>query len=151
MSIRMAQNISHPAQSAGCSHWLAALTGLLALVQVGAALHALQIRPELAAQVSLSMPLEIAASLIWALLSAVVTFALLRRQPRAIHYTAWLLIGFTVYSLGRLALLAQADYDRQRLPFLAVASLVLLLIPTAYVVRPPRAATQPTENHGDGR
>jgi len=147
----MAENASHPAVSAGCSRWLAALTGILTLIQLGGALHALQIRPELAAQVSLSMPLEVAASTTWALLSASVTLALLRRLPRALHHAAWLLIGFIGYSLGRLVLFAQADYDRQRLPFLALVSLVLLLIPTAYILRPPRAATQPTENRGDGR
>jgi hypothetical protein len=147
----MAENATPPAQSTGCSRWLAALTGILALIQVGAALQALQIRPELAAQVSLSIPLEIAASAIGALLSAAVTVALLRCQPRALHYAAWLLIGFTGYRLGRLALFAQADYDQQRLPFLAIGSLLLLLIPTAYTLRPPRASTQPTENRRDGR
>ncbi len=137
--------------SPGCSRWLAVITGILMIIEAGAAVHSLYIAPGLEAQVSLSPPLEFVASAIWGLLAAFVTVTLVRRKARALIYAAWLLIGFIGYSLARLAIFVQADYDQQRLPFLFVAAFILLLIPTVFILRPVRVAAQPTENSGNGR
>ena len=147
----MIGNSSQSAVSPGCSRWLAAMTGILAIIAAGAAIHSLNIAPDLAAQVSLSIPLEFAASLIWCLLAAFVTFTLVRHKPRALQYAAWLLIGFIGYSLARLLIFVRADYDQQRLPFLFVSAIIALIIPTAFILRPMRVAAQPTENPGNGR
>jgi hypothetical protein len=147
----MIGNDSQPAAAPGCRRWLAAITGLLAFVEAGAAIHALNIAPGMAAQVSLSIPLEIAASVAWVLLSAFVTYMVLRGKPRPVHYAVWLLIGWSLYHLARLAIFVQADYDRQRLPFVAFAALVVLIFPTVLILRPLRAAAQPTENPANGR
>jgi hypothetical protein len=142
---------SQGALSPGCSRWLAALTGILTMIEAGAALQSVCIAPDLAAQVSLSAPLEFTASAGWGLFSAFVTYTLVRRKARALQYTAWLLIGFIGYSLARVLIFAQADYDQQRLPFLFVAAFIVLLVPTAFVLRPAKVAAQPTENSGNGR
>ena len=114
---------------------LIALTVLLALFQFGAAIRALQIPDALAAQISLPVPLEFIASLLWALLALVVLVTLWRRERRARLYAAWLAVGFSIYSLLRLLLFSQADYDRGRFPFLLVVIVVLLILPVAYIVR----------------
>ena len=128
--------------------WLAALTGLLALIHAGAAWCAVQLPQEIAPLVSLPMPLEFIAGVTWAGFFAFLTFRLIRRHPRALRQSAWLLIGWIAYSVARLVIFARADYDQQRLPFLVVAAAIILLIPTVFVLRP---TTQRTENSGNGR
>ncbi len=128
--------------------WLALLTCLLASIQAGAAWRAIQIPPEVAALVSVPMPLEFIASVAWAALFAFITFRLIRRHPRALRQSVWLLIGWMVYSLARLTFFVRADYDQQRLPFLVVVVAIILFIPTVFVLRP---TTQRTENSGNGR
>jgi hypothetical protein len=147
----MIDNASQPAASLGCSRWLAALTGTLTIIEAGAAVHSLYIAPGAAAQVSLSIPLEFTANVAWAVVSAFVTFALVRRKQQSVHYAAWLVISFIGYSLARLLIFARADYDHQRLPFLFVAAFIVLLIPTTFILRPVRVAAHPTENSGNGR
>jgi hypothetical protein len=140
----MADRATHPTTA----RWLAVLTGLFTLVQIEAARRALQTPPDIAALVSVSRGLEVVASIVWGLLFAAVTIALLRRIPRAIRYAAWYLIGYLVYSMARLAIFIRADYDQQRLPFLVVLAGIILLIPTFFVLR---TAVHPTENRGHGR
>lgn len=111
------------------------LTLLLAVVQVGAAVRAMQVPDEVAAKISLPLPLEAITSLLWALLSLGVFALLWRRERRARLYAAWLAVGFSIYSLIRLLLFSQADYDRGRFPFLLVVIAVLLILPVAYIVR----------------
>ena len=111
------------------------LTALLALVQVGAVVRALQVPNALAARISLPLPLEAIVSLLWALLSLGVLALLWRRERRGRLFAAWLAVGFSIYSLIRLLLFSQADYDRGRFPFLLVVIAILLILPVAYIVR----------------
>ncbi|MBI5670065.1 MAG: hypothetical protein HZC41_18880 [Chloroflexi bacterium] len=115
--------------------WLIALALLLAVFQAGAAWRALTVPADLATQISLPLSLEVLASATWAVAAALVALGLLHRHPRAGAYTAWLVIGFTGYSLARLAVFVRADYDRQRLPFLVVATIVVVMVPVAYLIR----------------
>jgi hypothetical protein len=147
----MMGNASQPAAAPGCSRWLAAIAGILAIFETGAAIRSLSIAPGLAAQVSLFIPLEFAASVAWVWLSAFVTYTVLRGKPRAVQYAAWLLIGWGIYHLARLAIFVQADYDRLRLPFIGVAAFIAFIVPSAFILRPTRVAAQPTENPGNGR
>lgn len=115
--------------------WLIALALLLVLFQTGAVWRALTVPADLAALVSLPRAFEVAAGTTWALAFALVAWTLLRRHPRGCVFLAWAIIGFTLYSLGRLAVFARADYDRQRLPFLVVATIVVMMVPVAYLIR----------------
>ena len=113
---------------------LIALALLLMVFQAGAVLHALMIPGDVAAQISLLRPLELAASAVWVVVSALVALALLRRHPRAARFSAWLVTGFLIYSVGRLAVFARADYDRERLPFLAAVTAAAIIL-AVYLLR----------------
>lgn len=113
--------------------WLIALTAALALMQAGAVVRTLQRLPELAALVSLNLPLELIAGGGWALLFGGITVNLLR--SRAAQPAILALCGFFIYSVVRLMLFAQADYDQNRLPFLILLSLCLLVFPVAFLLR----------------
>jgi hypothetical protein len=128
--------------------WLAALTALLALLQAGAAWRAVQLPQDIAALTSLSVPLELIAGVAWAAAFALVTFRVLNHHPNALRQSAWMFMGWVVYNMTRLVIFTQADYDRQRLPFLLIAAGIVLLISTTFVLRP---TTQRTENSGNGR
>jgi hypothetical protein len=115
-------------------------TAVLALIEAGAAVEALRMPAELAAQVSVPVALEVIGGVVWALVFAVVTFRLARRDARAGLLTAWALIAFSIYTVARLLLFTQADYDRQRLPFLLVICGGTMLIPVLYLIRAARGA-----------
>jgi hypothetical protein len=116
---------------------LCALAAALALFQAGAALRTLRLPPELAAGVSVPGTLALAGAGAWALIFALLTVTLWRLRPRAVRQTAWALIAFAAYSAARLAVYAQADYDRQRLPVALLALAVCAAVPALYLLRRP--------------
>lgn len=126
---------------------LAALAALLALFQFGAALRGTAADP--AVPTSLLPGLELAAGIIWGTLFGLASLGLARRRRRGALIFAWLMIGFSLYSLGRLAVFAQADYDRQRLPFLAAITAVFIILLAVTIVR-SSSLVSPTEiaEHG---
>jgi hypothetical protein len=127
-NIRTMRNeyITIPRRSRG----LLLLTGLLAVFQAGAAFQVLRIPGELAAQISIPLPLEFITSGLWACLAAIVTIGLWQRRRGVEKKAVGLLIAFMIYSLLRLIVFARADYDRGRLVFLTL----LLIVITAYIV-----------------
>lgn len=86
---------------------------------------------------SLSLPPIVQAGLavLWAILFLVALLGLVRGQSYAVGYSAWLMISFIVYSLLRIVFFAQADYDRQRIPFLVVGTILILIIPAWLLLR----------------
>jgi hypothetical protein len=120
---------------------LVLLTALLAGVQFGAAVRTLQVPQTLVEKISLPLPLDFIASLLWTLISLAVMVLLWRRERRARLYAAWLAIGFSIYSLLRLLLFSQSEYDRGRFPFLLVVVALLTILPVAYIVRFRRTNT----------
>ncbi|MBZ0287603.1 MAG: hypothetical protein K8I30_08305 [Anaerolineae bacterium] len=131
----MTDDNAQPARTRKRARLLMILTALLAVVQIGAVARALRVPDAVAARISLPLPLEAIASLLWALLSLGVLMLLWKRERRARLYAAWLAVGFSIYSLIRLLLFSQADYDRGRFPFLLVVIAVLLILPVAFIVR----------------
>ncbi len=115
------------------------LLGILLLFQISAAVRALQVPSELAAQISLPMPLQFVAGMLWAVAALVVVAGLWQRKPGSGRTAGWLLVGFSIYSLLRLLLFTQADYDRGRLPFLIVLTVIILLLPVIGLIRRTRA------------
>ena len=113
--------------------WLLRISLVLALIQ-GAAIYNTLTRPaELDAQAHLSRPIELAAGILWALIFTFIAFTLLQRKRHALRIALWGLMGFALYSVARLALFAQAEYDRQRLPFLFIVMTLFLLVLTAFL------------------
>lgn len=119
-------------------YWLMTLLGILLLFQLSAAARALQVPPELAVQVSLPMPLQFVAGILWAVASLVILVRLWQRRPGSAQIAGWLIIAFCIYSLLRLLLFTQADYDRGRLPFLMVLTIIILLLPVIGLIRRTR-------------
>jgi hypothetical protein len=136
--IMMTDANPQPTRTRKRARLLMMLTALLAVVQVGATVRALQVPDAVAARISLPLPLEAIASLLWVLLSLGVLALLWRRERRARLFAAWLAVGFSIYSLIRLLLFSQADYDRGRFPFLLVVIAILLILPVAFIVRARR-------------
>ena len=122
--------------------WLIVLVTLLALFQAGAALRTLQIPGDLAAQISLIPPLEVVASAFWAVAAAWVDWMLWKRRPDAVPKALWLMIGFSIYSFGRLLLFTRADYDRGRLPFLTLITAIIVLLLAAAALRRQRTKSE---------
>ena len=108
-------------------HWgLISLAALIALIETGGFIRSIQFLPALAALVSLNPLMEMVAGALWALLFAVITVNLLRRRGTRAAIVAF--SSFLLYSIARLWIFTRADYDQQRLPFLGVAALCLLVI-----------------------
>jgi hypothetical protein len=112
----------------------------LAAVQVGAAARALTLSSDLAAVVSVARPLDFVAAVLWGIAFSAAGVLLLRKSARRDLLRRWnarrlalvLLGGFALYSLARLAVFAQADYDRGRLPFLIIITALFLLLVTIF-------------------
>lgn len=121
------------------SRWLILLTALLALFQMGAVIHALQLPPDLALQLPFSPALNMVAGVIWSLIALFITLRLIQQQPGAGQGAAWLWAAFGVYTVVRLVLFTRADYDLGRLPFLLVVSALLICIPVVSIARSGRA------------
>lgn len=118
---------------------------LFVLFQMGAIVRMANLQPALASQISLIAPLELVAGVVWMALGAWVLMNLLRRKPGSAQQTAWIIIGFSIYSLIRLFLFSQAEYDRGRLLFLGIIILLALTIPAAGLVRSARLKIHSTE------
>ncbi len=112
--------------------WLLVLTVVLALIQLGAVYRALRLPDDLVSHVSLVMPLEIVMGIGWAAVFVWAAYHLLRHQAGALRKTTWALVAFGLYSFVRLVIFARADYDRQRLPFLFILIIFVLLILIGY-------------------
>lgn len=117
------------------SRWLILLTTLLALYQASAALWVLALPPTVTARLSWPPLAALSLAVVWALIFTVLTYNLLRSRPRTGVYLALALVGFLAYHAARLLLFAEADYDRQRLPFVLVGTSALIVLPLAYWLR----------------
>lgn len=111
------------------------LCGALALFQAGAAAQALTLPPAAAELVSLPLALQFVAGGVWALIFGCIVVTLIQTQPHSRRWAWWAVAGFATYSVLRLLLFAQADYDRERLPFLLLLMFSFLAITAAYTLR----------------
>jgi hypothetical protein len=124
----MTNDITTHSRGHGCGYWLLALlTAALAVVTLGMAVQAVTMPPELTAQISLLLPLEVVAGALWAGVFARATWGLIRSKRGAVGLAWALILAFTVYSVARLSIFVRADYDRGRLPFLWVTLGLILL------------------------
>ena len=104
------------------------MVGLLLLVQLGAVMRAIQSLEELNSLLSFTQPMLIITSILWSGVFGWAFFQCIRGRSQAVNRALWVICGFMLYSAGRLVIFAQADYDRQRLPFLVVMILILGMI-----------------------
>jgi len=105
----------------------------LALAQGGAAVRALTMPEEIAAEVSVPSALDLVMGTVWGALFAACVWGL-RHSSRMRRHRALTLIGaYTGYALIRLIVFAQADYDQGRFLFLLIMVAFILLILLAAV------------------
>lgn len=100
--------------------WIIIFTCFMMLYQIFWIIRVLQLSHNLQQQISLSVPLEVFVSI------SIVTFftygirALICNHSWAMRYTMGVFCFQMGYSSLRLIAFAEADYDRQRLPFLII-------------------------------
>lgn len=104
------------------------MVGLLLLMQLGAVLRALQLPADLNSQLSFTRPMLIITAILWSGMFGWAFYQCVRGKSYAVNRALWIICGFMLYSAGRLVIFTQADYDRQRLPFLVVMILILGMI-----------------------
>jgi hypothetical protein len=113
---------------------------ILALFQIITAWQVLQLPVAVVAALSFPPVVQIGLSAGWALLFLFAAGRLYQQKPGADRLAGGLIVAFILYSLGRLVVFARADYDRARLPFLLVATVLLLALPVWRLLRPQRDA-----------
>ena len=130
----------------GRERQLMVVTAVLAIIEFGAAYHAMTLPSSLARQVSLIPELEFLAASIWGILLSVATWSVAWYRPRNLRTGVYVLVAFVVYSLARLLVFTRADYDHNRLRFLTVVTILVLIAAVVYLMRPVVIRrTQPME------
>jgi hypothetical protein len=86
---------------------------------------------------SLSLPSVLQAGLafLWVTLFLSALLRLARGKRYTLGYSGCLILGFMIYGLLQTILFAQADYERKRIPFLVIATIVILIAPVWLLLR----------------
>ncbi|MFO7321233.1 MAG: hypothetical protein DIU68_005860 [Chloroflexota bacterium] len=124
----------------GCRIRLHFWTGLLAVIQLGGVIYALQTPPEVAAVASQPQALPVVGGVLWAFLFLVVTYYLIWGRRYAKRIAVAVIVIFASYNIARWVLFTQAEYDRQRLPVLIFSTfcVVVILVATYYDLKAGR-------------
>ena len=133
-----------PSRAIGRERQLMVITAVLAIIEFGAAYRALNLPPDVT--ISLSRPFEAIAAITWALLLTGATWRVAWFRERNLRTSVFVLVGFIVYSLARLLIFTRADYDHNRLRFLTVATILVLIAAVVYLMRPVARRVLSTEN-----
>jgi hypothetical protein len=120
---------------------------ILALFQILTAFQVLQLPGAVASALSIPVIVQIGLSAGWALLFFIAARSLYSRHPRSVRRAVGLISGFMLYSLLRLVIFARADYDRARLPFLIIATVLLLAFPVLWLILSTRGRS--SDRRGD--
>lgn len=104
------------------------LAGFLLVFQIIQALFVLQLPERVQEAIAFPVGLQVLLALLWASLFASALVTLAKDKGSALRYTQLLVSVFILYSLLRLMVFAQADYDRSRLTFLAGLTVCLLAV-----------------------
>lgn len=118
-------------QRPGCLIIIVALLGLYQIIFASRVLqqaHILTGHP-------IPIAIQVGLAVGWALAFFVAAVGLVRGKWLALRYSGWLMVAFFAYNLLRIALFAQADYDRSRLPFLIGLTLLILVVPMLVLLR----------------
>jgi len=122
----MSKGSQHGRKASGC---LVSFIAILGLYQIFFAIRVFNDSGLYGNSLSLSPMLQIGLASVWTILFLTALLGLVRSQDHAVGYSAWLILSFIVYGLLRTSLFAQADYDRQRIPFLVMGTVLILIVP----------------------
>ncbi len=110
------------------------VTAALAVFQFGAAYRALRLPENVS--VSLLPPLEFLAAVTWGIILSAATWRMAWHKPRNLRTGIYVMVAFVVYSVARLFVFTRADYDHNRLRFLLVVTILVLIVALVYLMRP---------------
>jgi len=105
-----------------------ATMALFFLIHLVNLIRMLQLPNDLTNQISLVPSFEIVMSAFWLFTTIWVLILLLGNHENAVNRALWVSFGFIIYSVSRLMIFTRADYDRQRIIFLAIIVVGLLLL-----------------------
>lgn len=108
---------------------------ILMLFQIISAVRVLQLPESIQPLLVFPPTLQAILAIAWVLLFLIAIVFHLRGQQIAGQYSNGLIIGFFGYSLLRVIVFAQADYDRNRTPLLILVALVTVVPATIFFVR----------------
>lgn len=101
------------------------------LGQLGFILYLINLPTEIVSQLTFPRDVQLILGVAWLILFA---WGMIGWVKGKIFRAVWLICGFIIYSLLQLVIFSQADYDRQREPFLLVVIgfVLILIIATNY-------------------
>ncbi|MGB7339461.1 MAG: hypothetical protein WBC91_11265 [Phototrophicaceae bacterium] len=110
------------------SVWLMAIVIILGVYQILFAYRVLIDNGAMINSLALSPILQAMMAFSWVIICGMVVWRLWSKYKHAQTYTAYLLIGFAISRLLQAAMFVQADYNRNRLGFLVVITLMILTV-----------------------
>jgi len=110
------------------------ITAILGVYQIIFAFRVLQ-QADILSESSLPVAMQVTVATVWAVGFLLATVGLVRHNRLALRYSGWLIVTFILYNLLRVVAFAQADYDRQRLPFLMILTLIILIVPLVILLQ----------------
>jgi hypothetical protein len=123
MDIPMPQANPNSSKRGGC---LFILLTILGLFQILFALRVLE-DSAIYGELSIAPVFHVGSSLIWLVIIIWAAYAVFRKQSQELGIST--IIAYLVFRLMQGIFFAQADYDRNRIPFLLLVMVSLLLIP----------------------
>lgn len=113
-------------QSPGC---LLPILAFLGIYQIIFAFRVLLLSDIFTSSTVIPSSLHAILSAVWGVMLLWGALLVAQRKRSALPYTSWIIIAFVVYSLLRIVLFAQTEYDQGRIPFLILITLAGLIIP----------------------
>lgn len=129
----------YPSQRSGCLSIFLIILGIYQILFASRVLLHIGFNSDSWTFVSL---VQVIIAGIWAILFTHALIRMGKRQANALRYSGWLIIGFVFSRLLQTALFVQADYDRNRLGFLLVVTLVILVVPILLLIQQRENSTQ---------
>ena len=128
-----------PSQGAGC---LFIFTLILGLYQILFASRVLLHTGFNLDSWSLSAFIQLIMAILWVGLFVHALIKMGKNRPNALRYSSWLIVIFVFSRLIQTILFVQADYDRNRLGFLIMVTLVILAVPILLLMQQEKNGTQ---------
>lgn len=133
------QGQQHPSQNFGCLFIFMIILGIYQILFVYRVLLHTGVTLD---SLSLLSLIQVGIASIWVVLFTHAAIRMGKKQPHALRYSSWLIVSFILSRLIQIALFVQADYDRNRLGFLVVVTLVILAVPILLLIQQGENGTQ---------
>ncbi len=104
------------------------ITGLLILYQLGYLLRLFQLPEAISENIVPPVTVQVGITILWLAGLTWASRSLWIMSKSGKQRSLWLIYGFGVYIIIRQAVFTQADYDRQRIPFVVFVGLFFTII-----------------------